>query len=154
MPNDPVYWDSYILSGKVTFKATNVEVMHSEHAMYVEGGNRVFVPNYANADYNNPDAYLLNVGDAYEGHLPGSVFSAERSNRKAHPFEAYFLFNGMHPAKRYINIFDKDASAIREIPANSTTLKSAYDLMGRKVDSETKLPRGVYIIDGKKVMVK
>ena len=154
MPNDPVYWDSYILSGKVTFKANNVEVMPTEHAMYVEGGNRVFVPNYENADYNNPDAYLLNVGDAYDGHLPGSVFSAERDNRKARPFEAYFMYNGMHPAKRYIDIFDKDASSIREIPANSQTLKGAYDLTGRKVDNENTLPRGVYIIDGKKVIIK
>ena len=154
MPNDPVYWDSYILSGKVTFKANNVEVMPTEQAMYVEGGNRVFVPNYENADYNNPDAYLLNVGDAYDGHLPGSVFSAERDNRKARPFEAYFMYNGMHPAKRYIDIFDKDASSIREIPANSQTLKGAYDLTGRKVNNETTLPRGVYIIDGKKVIIK
>ena len=154
MPNDPAYWDSYILSGKVTFKSTNVEVYPTHHAMYVEGGNRVFVPNFANADYSNPDAYLLNVGDAYEGHLPGSVFSAERENRRARPFEAYFYYNGQHPAKRYIGVFDEDASAIREIPVSSKTMKGAYDLAGRKVDAESQLPKGVYIIDGKKVMVK
>lgn len=153
MPNDPAYWDDYILKGRITFSAKNVEISSSHHAWPIEGNNRYFVPNFKNDDYYNPDIFLLNVGDEYEGHKPGSVFSAERNNRKAHPFEAYFVMNG-NPAKRYINIFDKDASSIREIPANSRTMKGAYDLMGRKMDSETTLPRGIYIIDGKKVMVK
>ena len=153
MPNDPAYWDDYILKGRITFSAKNVEISSSHHAWPVEGNNRSFVPNFKNDDYYNPDIFLLNVGDEYEGHKPGSVFSAERDNRKAHPFEAYFVMNG-NPVKRYINIFDKDASSIREIPANSRTMKGAYDLMGRKMDSETTLPRGIYIIDGKKVMVK
>ena len=153
MPNDPAYWDDYILKGRITFSAKNVEISSTHHAWPVEGNNRSFVPNFKNDDYYNPDIFLLNVGDEYEGHKPGSVFSAERDNRKAHPFEAYFVMNG-NPAKRYINIFDKDASSIREIPANSRTMKGAYDLMGRKMDSETTLPRGIYIIDGKKVMVK
>ena len=153
MPNDPAYWDDYILKGRITFSAKNVEISSTHHAWPVEGNHRYFVPNFKNDDYYNPDIFLLNVGDEYEGHKPGSVFSAERDNRKAHPFEAYFVMNG-NPAKRYINIFDKDASSIREIPANSRTMKGAYDLMGRKMDSETTLPRGIYIIDGKKVMVK
>lgn len=153
MPNDPAYWDDYILKGRITFSAKNVEISSTHHAWPVEGNNRSFVPNFKNDDYYNPDIFLLNVGDEYEGHKPGSVFSAERDNRKAHPFEAYFVMNG-NPAKRYINIFDKDASSIREIPANSRTMKGAYDLMGRKMDSETTLPRGIYIIDGKMVMVK
>ncbi len=153
MPNDPAYWDDYILKGRITFSAKNVEISSTHHAWPVEGNNRYFVPNFKNDDYYNPDIFLLNVGDEYEGHKPGSVFSAERDNRKAHPFEAYFVMNG-NPVKRYINIFDKDASSIREIPANSRTMKGAYDLMGRKMDSETTLPRGIYIIDGKKVMVK
>lgn len=153
MPNDPAYWDDYILKGRITFSAKNVEISSTHHAWPVEGNHRYFVPNFKNDDYYNPDIFLLNVGDEYEGHKPGSVFSAERDNRKAHPFEAYFVMNG-NPAKRYINIFDKDASSIREIPANSRTMKGVYDLMGRKMDSETTLPRGIYIIDGKKVMVK
>ena len=153
MPNDPDYWDSYILTGQITFIAKNVEIYPTHEPMVVESQFRVFVPNYANADYQNPDAFLLNVGDAYDGHLPGSVFSSERPNRIARPFEAYFVPTGNYPAKRYMDIFDTEVDAIREIPMAAKAKEGIYDLTGRKVE-DGQLTKGVYIIDGKKVMVK
>lgn len=153
MPNDPDYWDSYILTGQITFIAKNVEIYPTHEPMVVESQFRVFVPNYANADYQNPDAFLLNVGDAYDGHLPGSVFSSERPNRRARPFEAYFVPTGNYPAKRYMDIFDTEVDAIREIPMAAKAKEGIYDLTGRKVE-DGQLTKGVYIIDGKKVMVK
>ena len=160
MPNDPEYWDSYILTGRVTFSAKDIEIYPTHEVMFVESQYRLFMPNYANADYENPDAFLLNVGDAYDGHLPGSVFSSERPARRARPFEAYFVPTGYNPVKRYMDIFDNDTEAIREIPMASKTKEGVYDLMGRKVINGSwlmdndQLPKGVYIIDGKKVMVK
>jgi hypothetical protein len=153
MPNDPDYWDSYILTGRITFSAKNAEIYPTHEPMFVESKSRVFVPNYANADYQNPDVFLLNVGDAYDGHLPGSVFSSERPNRIARPFEAYFVPTGDYPAKRYMDIFDTEVDAIREIPMAAKAKEGIYDLTGRKVE-DGQLTKGVYIIDGKKVMVK
>ncbi len=153
MPNDPDYWDSYILTGRITFSAKNAEIYPTHEPMVVESKSRVFVPNYANADYQNPDVFLLNVGDAYDGHLPGSVFSSERPNRIARPFEAYFVPTGNYPAKRYMDIFDTEVDAIREIPMAAKAKEGIYDLTGRKVE-DGQLTKGVYIIDGKKVMVK
>lgn len=154
MPNDSDYWDDYILRGRITFSAKNIEVYPTRQAMFIESCERVFMPNYENADYENPDMFLLNVGDAYEGHLPGSVFSSERPARKARPFEAYFIYMGVHPAKRYIDIFRSGVNAIREIPVSVQTKEGVYDLMGRKLNKNAQLPKGIYIIDGKKMMVK
>jgi hypothetical protein len=164
MPNDPAYWDDYILSGRVTFSAKGVEVYTTRNVISVESQSRVFVPNFENMDYENPDIFLLNVGDAYENHLPGSIFSGERPARRARPFEAYFIPTGNYPA-RYMDIFSSEVDAIREIPMSSKTKEGIYDLMGRRVKSEEwrvegnnssthQLQKGLYIIDGKKVMVK
>lgn len=153
MPNDPAYWDDYILSGRVTFGAKDVEVYPTRNVMYVESPNRVFVPNYENVDYENPDMFLLNVGDAYDNHLPGSVFAGDRPARRARPFEAYFVASGNYPA-RYMDIFSSDVDAIREIPVDFKSKKGIYDIIGRKVNEGGMLSKGVYIIDGQKVMVK
>ena len=153
MPNDPAYWDDYILSGRVTFSAKDVEVYPTRNVMYVESPNRVFVPNYENVDYENPDMFLLNVGDAYDNHLPGSVFAGDRPTRRARPFEAYFVASGNYPA-RYMDIFSSDVDAIREIPVDFKSKKGVYDLIGRKVNEDGMLSKGVYIIDGQKVIVK
>ena len=153
MPNDPAYWDDYILSGRVTFGAKDVEVYPTRNVMYVESPNRVFVPNYENVDYENPDMFLLNVGDAYDNHLPGSVFAGDRPARRARPFEAYFVASGNYPA-RYMDIFSSDVDAIREIPVDFKSKKGVYDIIGRKVNEDGMLSKGVYIIDGQKVIVK
>ena len=164
MPNDPAYWDDYILSGRVTFSAKGVEVYPTRNVISVESQSRVFVPNFENMDYENPDIFLLNVGDAYENHLPGSIFSGERPARRARPFEAYFIPTGNYPA-RYMDIFSSEVDAIHEIPMSSKIKEGIYDLMGRRVKSEEwrvegnnssthQLQKGLYIIDGKKVMVK
>lgn len=153
MPNDPAYWDDYILSGRVTFGAKDVEVYPTRNVMYVESPNRVFVSNYENVDYENPDMFLLNVGDAYDNHLPGSVFAGDRPARRARPFEAYFVASGNYPA-RYMDIFSSDVDAIREIPVDFKSKKGVYDIIGRKVNEDGMLSKGVYIIDGQKVIVK
>ena len=122
--------------------------------MFVESPYRMFVPNYENVDYENPDMFLLNVGDAYDDHLPGSVFSSERPARRARPFEAYFIPTGHNPVKRFMDVFGSEADAIREIPVSVQTKEGVYDLMGRKLNKDTQLTKGIYIIDGRKVMVK
>ena len=154
MPNDPDYWDSYILRGRVTFSAKNIEVYPTREIMFVESPNRMFVPNYENVDYENPDMFLLNVGDAYDDHLPGSVFSSERPARRARPFEAYFIPTGHNPVKRFMDVFGSEADAIREIPVSVQTKEGVYDLMGRKLNKDTQLTKGIYIIDGRKVIIK
>ena len=154
MPNDPDYWDSYILRGCVTFSAKNIEVYPTREVMFVESPYRVFMPNFENIDYENPDMFLLNVGDAYDDHLPGSVFSSERPARKARPFEAYFIPTGHNPVKRYMDVFGSEVDAVREIPVDFKERKGTFDLTGRKMEEDIVLPKGIYIIDGKKVMVK
>ena len=43
------------------------------------------------------------------------------------------------------------ATAVEEVKAESGKVKTIYDLNGRKVENPTK---GLYIIDGKKVLIK
>ena len=48
-------------------------------------------------------------------------------------------------------------SAIKELTtsaAASPSAASAYDLSGRRLDSRHQLPKGIYIIQGRKVVVR
>lgn len=57
-----------------------------------------------------------------------------------------------HPATDVTAITVEDPTAINSVPATGKTANSAYDLAGRKV---THLKNGVvFVIDGKKVLVK
>ena len=153
MPNEAIFSDEYILAGSITFKGTNATVKATSGANAVKSGNYSFTPNYENAEPTS--AYLLNVGQSYDGNPEGSVFV--KGLRKARPFEAYFQLSGSAGVKGYFGMFDQLTDEIRSIePAKRNGNTEYYQLDGTKRD---KLQRGFNIVrtpDGKtqKIAIK
>ena len=167
MPNEPELWDIYKLNGRVTFSAANVMVEPTADVVVVSAADRMFLPCYRH-EAENTEWYLLNVGDAYDGHAEGAVFSAERPGRSAHPFEAYFEATGSSPVKGYYEIFEKEnmnsVHSVQDIERNGDG--AVYGIGGEKISnlhtsfSTLRLKRGLYIMPptagkkGRKVVVK
>jgi acyl-CoA-binding protein len=61
-------------------------------------------------------------------------------------------------ARAAISIFDDDATEVQGVKMllDQRKIKGVYNLNGQKLDGDNdrKLPAGIYIIDGQKVMVK
>ena len=167
MPNEPELWDIYKLNGRVTFSAANVMVEPTTDVVEISSVERTFLPCYRH-EAENTEWYLLNVGDAYDGHAEGGVFSAERPGRSAHPFEAYFEATGSSPVKGYYEIFEKEnmnsVHSVQDIERNGDG--AVYGIGGEKISnlhtsfSTLRLKRGLYIMPptagkkGRKVVVK
>lgn len=147
MPNSNSYRDEYNVAGNVLFTSMSVKV----HATDEETANySIFKPTYEEvADY--ADLYAIN-DDEYDTHPAGSVFV--RGLRPIRPFEGYItkdFVNGAAP-RTVIPIMNNDETGITDVarkPANG----KVYSIDGRRVNS-SKLPSGLYIINGRKVVVK
>ena len=158
MPNDDAYADEYMQGGRVTFSATNADVTSSPGTT-VTYGDVKFVPTYqrlAKAD----NIYALNVGESYNGNPMGSVFVA--NYREVRPFEAY----SVHSANRSRfftvgSLGGGDTTGISN-PDNELTpgngIVKVYSLSGTLLKQGPRgevinsLPKGLYIIDGKKII--
>ena len=159
MPNNDEYGDEYILGGRVTFSAKNV-VITTSSGNAVSLGNRTFVPTYQRVDKSD-NVYALNVGEAYGDSPAGSVFVA--NYREVRPFEAYSVHT--NNASRIISVSSLgggDATGIKDIlstdgDAADSTMVKVYSLSGTLIKQGPRnevlrgLPRGLYIINGKKI---
>ena len=162
MPNNENYKPEFRVNGNVTFKAENVTVRKSDDQQRQSGNGKTFVPNYTNQESAN--YYALNVSNDYVtysgGAAEGSRFVA--GLRPIRPFEAYMISEA---GVREIAIADDLATVIEQaivlIGGRGDT--KVYDLKGRVVaDAEgcsyeelrRKLPYGVYIFNGRKLIVK
>ncbi len=149
MPNNEVYGSAYILAGKVTFEASNMTVP-ATNIITTSKGDHVFTPCF-DAVEASPSVYAINKNDRNSNHVEGSVFLPD--TRDVKPFEAYIAVPTNGVAPRYIPIRDDSDTGIENLtPTLSQGEGAVYDLTGRKVQGELK--RGVYIINGNKVMVK
>ena len=148
MPNNEVYGSAYILAGKVTFEASNMTVPATK-IITTSKGDHVFTPCF-DAVEASPSVYAINKNDRNSNHVEGSVFLPD--TRDVKPFEAYIAVPTNGVAPRYIPIRDDSDTGIDYLTPDPFQNERVYDLTGRKVQGDLK--RGVYIIDGKKVMVK
>ena len=160
MPNNPQYLADYVIIGLVTFSAENVEVKASDDLLSAKYQDRTFVPNYTN---KAGDDYLaLNVNSYYVTNpstdIDGSKFI--KGLRAVHPFEAYMTTTSN---TRSIDVMDGMTTAIRNImmTAESKDVIKVYDTKGvlvktAKVNEDLKkgLAAGVYIVNGKKMIIK
>ena len=157
MPNNPkLYMPEYNIAGKVTFSSTNVTVAVT-NPIKKEGAGITFVPSFQNVD-KSPSVFAINKNEVYNGYVEGSIFVSDY--REVRPFEAYTLHAD---ASRSIialsELFANIETGIGIIENGSDFVK-VYNLSGQLVASgkrgETikKLPKGVYIINNKKVVVK
>ena len=170
MPNADVYADDYNLNGNITFSAENVNVAVSDPIQKTKGSVS-FVPAYQRMDASS-DVFALNVNQEYKGYPAGSLFV--NNFREVRPFEAYSLHPSTAanaPAIAYtvsclIGGNGGDTTGIIDVMlkkndgSDGNTLVKVYSLSGAlikqaKVGDVTKgLPKGVYIANGKKFVVK
>ena len=154
MPNNPQYADQYQLVGNVTFSAENTTVKVSDNLQQPKYNDRTFVPSFQ-VQPSSLGYYALNVSNDYftnnSGMTDGSRFVLNM--RKILPFEAY-MTSSSSSAPESIGIFDDMTTEIQEIPNDMlNTSNSVYDLQGRKIE-KTKLAKGLYIVNGQKVIIK
>ncbi len=148
MPNNEEYADRFNLNGKVSFKASNAMIPITE-AKTVTHNQSTFVPNFERKQASDK-IFLLNRNVA--GRPDGQIFL--QGLRQANPFEAYFT--NSDSSVRAIDLFGSETDDIMAVfNSQATTLKSqsVYDLQGRRIQQST-LRKGLYIVDGKKQVVK
>ena len=160
MPNNQQYEHQYQIPGVVTFSASNVEVQKSDNLKPASYQDRSLVPNYTNKSDEN---YLaLNVSNNYVSN-PGKDISGSkfvRGLRAVHPFEAYMIttdntrsidvMDGLTTAIRGIQMVNDGASEIKVYDTRGVLMKMATCMD----DVKKGLKAGVYIVNGKKMVIK
>ncbi len=152
MPNNPQYDSQWLLKGKVTFAASSVTVGKTENLNQSIFNGRTFIPCFAEKKADE-GFYALNVSNDWEtnnsGMTEGSKFVLNM--RRIHPFEAYMISSSN--AAPYFDVFDDMTTGIQVMDEGRWMKEEAvYDLQGRKVENPSK--KGVYIVNGKKMIIK
>lgn len=158
MPNNEAYHDDYRISGVVTFLAENATVESSSNLHVAMHGGKQFVPTFENVGAEK-GVYSLNVSNDNEtdngGAVEGSRFILNL--RKLHPFEAYMTVQTR--GNDFFDISDDMGVTTQE---EQLTL-SVYNLKGQMMKTtegmtmeeiRKRLPKGIYIVNGKKMMIK
>jgi hypothetical protein len=170
MPNADEYSDDYMLGGNVTFTSTKVDIGVSSP---VELSQRdiTFVPTYQRIE-KSADVFTLNVNEEYKGYPAGSLFV--NNFREVRPFEAY----SVHPSQakaagaRMITVSSligggddttgiidmmlkkNDGTSDADAAIKVYSLSGALVKQGRAEEVTKSLPKGIYIANGKKFVVK
>lgn len=148
MPNSEDYAEDYILGGEVSFSSENVIVPRSGEMVIGEQGYFQFKPNYQHIAANDT-LMTLNIHEAYENYLPGSVFVA--NHRDAKPFEAY-ITSDRKLSKGMIFDIDGSVSAIEDLTAlRAQDVYSEHGILYINVRSNCSL--NLYSADGRLVRV-
>ena len=160
MPNDDAYGDEYILGGRVTFSATNATITTSGGTT-VSRGDRQFVPTYQRVA-SSSDVYALNVNEVVGDNPVGSVFV--QSLREVRPFEAYSVHStnrariitvsslGGGDATGINDLIQKNAGESADGVVKVYSLSGALIKQGKREEVLRSLPKGLYIINGKKII--
>ena len=148
MPNNEAYGSSYVLAGKVTFEAFNTTVPVTDIKTRSKG-DHIFTPCFDVVEASS-EVFAINKNAPNNNFEEGSVFMP--NYRSVSPFEAYIAVPTNGVAPRYIPIRDDSDTGIDYLTPDPFKNERVYDLTGRKVQGDLK--RGVYIINGNKVMVK
>ena len=153
MPNSEEYIAEYNLPGRITFSAENATVPMTE-IVKDESADYVMTPCFTNAAAKQ-GIYVLNVGEERNGYPEGSIF--ESNYRAVLPFQAYVEHKGSNPAPPFFVVGDLggDTTGIDATLVNSERVNSEawYTLDGRKLQGKP-TQKGVYITNGKKVIIK
>ena len=159
MPNHEDYSSAYNQGGTVTFSADNVLIPQTpeEPAAALGNGEARLVPCYRHMEASE-DFYAINR-DEYLRWVPGSIFV--RNHRAMSPFEAYLMVGDGAAAREAIPIFDQTDTSVHDLPmvtADGTV--TVYNLsgvpvaMGQRNEVLNRLPKGVYIVNGRKHIIK
>ena len=171
MPNADEYGDQYNLAGNVTFMATNVDIAVSKPKEEAQG-DITFVPTYQSVPVST-DVFTLNVNEEYKGYPAGSLFVS--NFRTVRPFEAY----SVHPTAAAKRVNEARMYTVSSLIGGNTGTTGIIDVMlkkndgtnsdavvkvyslsgalikqGKAEDVTNGLPKGVYVANGKKFVVK
>ena len=167
MPNNSEYDAEFLLGGKVTFSAQNATVASSDGTAQKEQpsrNNKTFVAAYkAKTRAISTDVYAMNVvNERYSetgGYTAGSIFI--NNLRTVAPFEAVMTTNSA--SSRIITLDFDDATGIETLPTVYSGIYRVYNLNGQlliQADNTeelnrlmSKLPAGVYVVNGKKMII-
>ena len=152
LPNSDEYEDVYNVEGEVTFSATNVTVYATTDVEEDKGDGYVMLGSYEGTTADN---YICALNDEEcvvdnKAYMPGCIFVAD--SRDIRPFEAY-VYNAQIGRAPYLRISGENATGINHSTFNIQR-STIYDLTGRKVLNAEDLKGGVYIVNGRKVVVK
>ncbi len=161
MPNNDLYYDNARLNGRITFSATDVTVPVT-NANSVTYQGRTFTANFEHQQKSR-SLFTLNVNNELYSNTSGdegSQFVAAK--RDASPFEAYMTTT--NNARTSFGIFEDTSTEIRGIEELIDAKRvNVYNLNGQKrktagdesIDElKRRLPAGVYIMNGQKVIVR
>ena len=164
MPNNEKYASHYNITGNVTFLAENVNIGVTE-PIVTNNGSISFVPCFQKKDAS-PDVWALNVNQEYDGKPAGSVFVP--SLRDVKPFEAHTTISNTSSARAIIyvaemmnrdNITDIDnilydrSSEMKSEDVKVYTISGVLFKTGKRSDVMKQLPAGMYVVDGKKIVI-
>ena len=161
MPNNEEYSAEYNLGGRVTFSAQNATVPVTAAKVTALADSSITMVPTTVAVGRSSSVWALNVGQVRGSYLEGSVF--ERDYREVRPFEAYTVHrqgssDDDNPSPRMIpvqKLMGSDATGIEEVRAERSEVSGDrwYDLNGRRLQARP-TAKGVYIKDGRKVVIK
>ena len=163
MPNSSEYASRYNVAGNVTFSAENATVLSSEELVSGKKGGVSLVPTFVQQPQNN-NVWAINRDSIYEGYAPGSLFVP--SLRQVRPFEAYATTSVVGNARPILiaKMGDFETTGIHELlikrTPDSDEEVEVFSLSGQLVargvlqNLMKRLPTGVYIVGGKKVVVR
>jgi hypothetical protein len=149
LPNSDEYEDCYNVEGKVTFSAEEVTVLATTDVEQEKGEGYVLLGSYEGIESDNyihalnDEEYAVG-GDTY---MPGGVFVA--GSRAIRPFEAY-IYSASANRAPYLRIGGSD-TGMEDLVADKDEVW--HTLQGIRLSGRP-TERGVYIRNGKKVMVR
>lgn len=122
----------------------------TEDLATVNAADNMLKPTTGSAVAADVNAYILSK-DKYNNSV--AVFKKlSASDRTIAQYKAYLKLDGTQNAQLMNFVFaGSDLTGIQNVTETSAKSKTAYDLAGRKVG---KLQKGIYIVNGKKVIVK
>ena len=163
MPNNPtLYADEFNQAGRVTFASKNVIIPATSPVVSALADGSISMTPTTIRVAQSGAVYALNVGVPYASYREGSIFVS--GLRDVKPFEAYTSHSeGTQGGSRVISLDEMgmgEATGIDDVMASGRGTSGApvYDLQGRRVVEpneaiDSKLQRGVYIQQGRKVIV-
>ena len=152
MPKDDSFSDEYNLSGKVTFSAKNAVIAPTNIEIPSEKGLS-FVPCFLQQEKSNSILTINKESD-------GSMFV--RGKREPCPFEAYAITDVAN-APQYFPIINvlKTPTSLNDLVVGAKdyyikvyTLSGLHIMSGKRDEVTKQLPKGIYIINGKKTIVE
>lgn len=141
-----------ILSSETAKKDCIPTVRTTEPLATVNAEDNKLVATTGKAVPADVTAYILSKDKDNNSKAVFKKLSSNASNRTIAQYKAYLKLDGAQSAQLMNFAFaGSDLTGIQNVTETSAKSKTAYDLAGRKVG---KLQKGIYIVNGKKVIVK